>query len=299
MAKELDTRKSHLWAQVRKARVNHLCEEESNFLRPAKYPVNARKVLLGDIAEMVLHTFGPHETPVFSTPPKFDEQSWSLAIQDSELKVEIISRPYWGFGLFSLCYINEITITGQVQRRCRLIYDMLSSLSHRPWEAARQNKFAKVSGKNIGENAYEWQKHIEYIENEFKAEINSLMEKIAEHQEGAISGSNRKLFNEAKDDIEMAEAALRDNNSFAIERALSRVEEALIEADPDYESNVLALKSTSESAQDSLDLIMNETGSNSILEDQIDEIPFVDLSNELSEEEDIPLVDLTSIYEEE
>jgi hypothetical protein len=44
---------------------------------------------------------------------------------------------------------------------------------------------------------------------------------------------------------------------------------------------------------------MNETGSNSILEDQIDEIPFVDLSNELSEEEDIPLVDLTSIYEEE
>ena len=299
MAKELDTRKSHLWAQVRKARVSHLCEEESNFLRPAKYPVNARKVLLGDIAEMVLHTFGPHETPVFSTPPKFDEQSWSLTIQDSELKVEIISRPYWGFGLFSQCYINEISITGQVQRRCRLIYDMLSSLSHHPWKAVWQKKFAKVSGKNTDENANEWQKHIEHIENEFKADINSLKEKITEHQEGEISESSRKLFIEAKDDIEMAEAALRDNNSFAIERALSRVEEALIEADPEYESNILALKSTSESAQDSLDLIMNETGSNSILEDQIDEIPFVDLSNELSEEEDIPLVDLTSIYEEE
>jgi hypothetical protein len=299
VAKELDTRKSHLWAQVRKARVSHLCEDESNFLRPAKYPVDARKVLLGDIAEMVLHTFGPHEIPVFSTPPKFDEQSWALIIQDSELKVEIISRPYWGFGLFTQCYINEISITGHVQRRCRLIYDMLSSLSHHPWEAVRQNKFAKVSGRNIDENTCEWQKHIEHIENEFKAEINSLMEKIAEHQEGEISESNRKLFNEAKDDIEMAEAALRDNNSFAIERALSRVEEALIEADPDYESNILALKNTSESAQAPLDLILNETGSNSILGNQIDDIPLVDLSNELLEEEDIPLIDLTSIYEEE
>lgn len=299
VARELDTHRTLLWAQVRKAKANHLCEQENHYLRPAKYLVKGNKVILGDIAETIILVFDQHETPVFTTPPRFDEQNWVLVIQDSQIKIEITSRPYWGFGLFSLCYANEILITGSTQRKNRLIYDLLSNLNHQPWTAVRQKKFTRFCGKSKDELQSAWEIHNDVISDKFKEDIKSLEGKIKEYEEGELSPSQKKLFIEGREDIEIAEAALKDNNSFAIERAISRVEEALIEADPEYESEKNALLENSDSNEKALVKILDKDNSNPGGNNEPEDIPLVDLSEELSEDDEIPLVDLSLNYEEE
>ena len=60
------------------------------------------------IADALLGVFGAHQTPVLLQPPQFDEQRWVLEVRDSELCATITSTSYWGWGLFSKCFLNLV-----------------------------------------------------------------------------------------------------------------------------------------------------------------------------------------------
>ena len=70
------------------------------------------------------------------------------------------SYSYWGFGLLTRCYANTITLEGPlVERAKRFVFDLVSSLSHKPWEFTRRSKFnSKVS--RTDDNHENWKMHI-------------------------------------------------------------------------------------------------------------------------------------------
>ena len=57
----------------------------------------------------------------------------------------IESRAYWGFGLFSSCFLNSIHMVGPLNRRARLVFDLCASLGRNPWEAKWTGRFAKAT----------------------------------------------------------------------------------------------------------------------------------------------------------
>lgn len=298
MDSTLNPTKSHLWAQVRKAEANHGCDLDGNFLRDSRYPANTKKVILGDIVEMILRTFGPHETPVFVTPPKFDEQNWTLLIQDSEIKVEVSSKPYWGFGLLGVCYLNEITITGPLPRRCRLVYDISAGLGRDAWSASRQKKFVSKSATTMAQHKANWQGHIDFFSEEMADVINKYASLVEKENGEELSFEGKELLLIASENIEIAEAALNDRNSLATERSLSRVEEALIQLKPSFQGERRTLLSADNSSlqEEGGILFSNEgrgggyenddtmVGREEVIDEVIDDIPFIDLTQKNEEE---------------
>ena len=93
----------------------------------------------------------------------------------------------------------------------RIIFDLVSALSHKPWEVSRRGKFnSKVS--NIEQNHETWIAHIERA----REDLNELIE-------------TTRLEKGDVDDIEIAKNALADDNAPAVMRALSRIEADSIE----------------------------------------------------------------------
>ncbi len=234
---------SLLWAQVSKASPDHGHDPDGDVLRSASHPSCVRKVMIGNVAEALIGVFGAHQAPTLTAPPKFDEQQWVLEIMDSELRVEIHSKPYWGWGLFTKCFLNQIILVGPPERRQRLIYDLVAALGQPPWESVWKGRFAKSTGVSWQQHKAAWDAHTipagealgELIEQSrnYLTEARKRLRYLdrGKHSEFDFAAAEAGL-NNAEEDIIIAEQALLDRNSLAAERALDRVELALIGANP-------------------------------------------------------------------
>ena len=202
--------KTTLYAQVRHAGPSHGYDEEG-FLRPKSHPANIATVWLGNIATTLLQSLENPSTPRMIIKPGFDEQKWEFETQSGSLHVKIFSYNYWGFGLFTKCYANTITVEGPLEERARLIFDLAAALDHKPWEFTRSSKFTRKisSTKNNEEN---WKSHIQRARTD-------LLELI----------ETTKLELGDANEIEIARNALADDNAPAVMRALSRMEASSIE----------------------------------------------------------------------
>lgn len=206
----LEALSSTLYAQVRDAGPTHGYDSEG-YLRPKAHPANISTVYLGDIAQTLLKVVQGASTPIMEEKPGFDEQSWAFKCQAGDISIRVSSYSYWGFGLLTKCYANTITLEGPLEERVRIIFDLVSALSHKPWEVSRRGKFnSKVS--NIEQNHETWIAHIERA----REDLNELIE-------------TTRLEKGDVDDIEIAKNALADDNAPAVMRALSRIEADSIE----------------------------------------------------------------------
>ena len=210
MQERLEALTSTLYAQVRDAGPTHGYDSEG-FLRPKAHPANISTVYLGDVAKTLLKVVQGVSTPIMEKKPGFDEQTWIFTCHSGDVSIRIESYSYWGFGLLTRCYANTITMQGPLEERARFVFDLVSSLSHKPWEFSRRSKFnSKIS--NIEDNQETWLAHIERA----RTDLNELIETTL-------------LAKGDSEDIEIARNALADDNAPAVLRALSRIEADSIE----------------------------------------------------------------------
>lgn len=262
---------SILWMQVRNGKPQMKCVE--SLLRPYEYPEKGNKVLLGDVSSALLKISGPHDSVEFITPPTFDEQRWGLGINSSELKIKINSYPYWGFGLFSSCYLNKVELNGSLLKRAKLIFDLVAVLGRNPWEPKISFFWEKATSNNNKKHQEKWLELLNYAKKSMEEEIEEIHSRYLKIKKRA---SDSRLFppnwnqknsenslEEVTKDINIAKQALHDQNAAGLKRALDRAEAKLIEADP-----LVGMQNE--------ELVGNEDSELLI----IDEIPFVDLVNE-------------------
>ncbi len=227
-----DPNRSLLFAQVMSGEPEMKIDEE-NYLRNIGWQGNTSNVFLGDVANVSLRSLGPHDPPRFSKRPEYDEQKWALSSSSGELKINIKSFSYWGFGLWSKCFYNEIELIGPLSLRARCVHDIMASLGRNPWEASRVKKFEKITNASLAEHGECWRELAKYARNEMEEEIN-----IVENEIRSLMGTDpeiKVILENAKNALEDARAALLDRNAPAVERALGRAITALIEAKPDTE----------------------------------------------------------------
>ena len=192
-----------------------------------------RKVFLGDVAKSVLHSLGSHETPKFTDEPNWDEQRWELECKSNDLKIKIHSGHYWGFGLFSRCFYNKIEIYGPLSARSRCVHDIVSTLGRNPWEAVMVKSFERVTGLNMVEHLENWNALIKHAKNEMNEQILRLEDKVRKLR--GVNEDAVELLQSADLSLEEARTALSDRNAPAVERALSRASNSIIQADPKTE----------------------------------------------------------------
>ncbi len=152
----IDATASHLFAQVRSGKPEMKVDDE-NRLRHLNWPEGKTSIYVGDVTEAIIRCFGPHEPPILTTPPGFDQQSWSMVLKDSTMRVEIISKSYWGFGLFDSCFLNQIHIEGPLERRTRLIFDLVASLGRNPWEGKFGLMWKRTTKAGSEEHRHSWE----------------------------------------------------------------------------------------------------------------------------------------------
>ena len=241
----LDARNTVLWAQVRKAKDEFGIEDDGDagILRPSRHPKAGSSIILGDIMTMLMRVFGAHAPPKIVELPGFDEQRWKIEFGDEEVRVEVESRPYWGFGLFASSFYNKITLSGPIDRRCRLVLDLASAIGRPPWEPVRRGRWVKVTGMDAEQHSKHWNLHMNHCRTGFKVEmekreqrINEMEKKLTSLDEDEYPGYDRRAGKSAIEralrDIDVSNKALHEDNAAAVERALARIDIALIEADP-------------------------------------------------------------------
>jgi hypothetical protein len=245
----LDARNTVLWAQVRKAKDEFGIEDDGDagILRPSRHPKAGSSIILGDIMTMLMRVFGAHAPPTIVELPGFDEQRWKIEFGDEEVRVEVESRPYWGFGLFASSFYNRITLSGPIDRRCRLVLDLASAIGRPPWEPVRRGRWVKVTGIDAEQHSKHWNLHMNHCRTGFKAEmekreqrINEMEKKLTNLDEEEYPGYDRRAGKSAIEralrDIDVSNKALHEDNAAAVERALARIDIALIEANPSNQS---------------------------------------------------------------
>ena len=258
---ELHPERSILHAQVRRAKASHCVDESGRFLRPSTFKGPSSKVYLGDVAETLLRCSTGAETPTFSHPPGFDEQRWIMEYTAGSLHVSIQSVPYWGFGLLTSGYRNEVVIQGPVEERARLVHDWVAALQHNPWEFAHRGsakKALQAAGSSLKANEDNWRSHQTRARSLLSEAIASLEHHIDRLEKKG--GVEADMIDLARLEIGLAQQALADDNTPAVERALSRGEAVLLipidEQEEEAHGSVLTIE---------------------------DDIPFVDLSDDASE----------------
>jgi len=300
----LDSRESILYAQVKSGDPEMKIDADER-LRHANFPSAQGSLFLGDVADALLRGFGAHEPPRVVEIPGFDQQRWKIECSDAELSITIESKAYWGFGLFASCFLNTIRMEGPLQRRARLIFDLVSGLGRNPWEATRKKRFAKITGKSNSGHKAAWEDLIERgredlsnaIQN-MQSQAIALEEILPQLVESAPSGWDLEFAQskiaQLRNECDTANDALHDKTAAGVERALARAEKFLIEADPrtevsgQHESGDDLLESMTEIESEELDLsekiLLHEElptevrRTHEALDD--DNIPFVDLSEE-------------------
>lgn len=268
-----DPNSSLLYAQVISGEPKMVRDNEG-FLRTMNWNNKKNNVFLGDIANVSLRSLGPHDPPKFIEKPEYDEQKWTLSSSAGELGMKITSKSYWGFGLFSKCFYNEIELTGPLSLRARCVHDIMASLGRNPWEASRIKKFENETNASITEHGKCWEDLAKYARAEMEEEI-----KVVEESIKSLIGTDKEIENileAAKFAIGDARAALLDRNAPAVERALGRAVTALIEAKPDTEVRSSELESMIARVENiKLQSNESEIRASDLLEDEIE---FVDLT---------------------
>ena len=282
----IDATKSVLVAQVRRAEASHKIDTVHNLLRGKHFTGPSSVVYLGDLAGALLAQLPHPETPVFSESPGFNEQRWTLETTSGDLSVNIVSRPYWAWGLLSSGYLNVITLEGPLEERARLVLDTISALGQPPWEFAHQTSASrwmrrKASEINLKTNEQNWQ-------NLYHAAREALLEAIEnmkEKADGTLStttDSQPAWMAAVEDDLYMARQALAEDNAPGVERALARLEATLIGMNgAAQEGHVQAPEVVMSDGSDVMDIVLVTSGGRTSLPDVYaeEDVPFVDLSN--------------------
>lgn len=297
-SKQSNSTETFLYAQVIRGDPEMKIDSEQR-LRHSNFPGAEGSLFLGDVANSLLRCFGPHEPPKVISVPGFDQQKWIIEFADTELVVRIESKSYWGFGLFASCFMNSIHLTGPLNRRARLIFDLCAALGRNPWEAKWSGKFSKKVNLDQIELKKNWEDLIEKGHADLMLTIDSIREmtNILENElpsltdsapeEWDVTSANEKI-SEARMECDIATDALHDRSAKGVERALSRAEACIIEADPRTEVSAQykggdVIEEMAAIEADDIDL------TDKILEiEQVpdeynfkeEDIPFVDLANE-------------------
>lgn len=269
----LDPNKTILWAQVREGQPQMSIDIEGR-LRPAGIKGNST-VYLGDVARAALRSLGPADPPFFESKPGYDEQRCRFSTSSGDVSMVVLSDSYWGFGLVARCFVNQIEITGPLALRARIVHDIAATLGRNPWEPSWTSRFEKKTRATISEHRSAWEGLIHYARDEMNEEITNLSEKVS-----ALRGGEdiELILNQAEQNLDEARAALADLNAPAVERALARANQALVEADPTTE-----VRSSEAAAADSRILTWwdktekEEVEASHLLDD---ELPVVDLTGE-------------------
>ncbi len=298
---------SILFAQVKKANSDHKIEPESNLLRSKHFHIG-KPVYLGNVAIRLLSQLSQPDTPFFVQPPSFNEQIWRFTCKSSSLSISVESISYWGFGLFNSGYLNRIEITGPIQERAKVFFDLVAALSHNPWEFRHQRHAGKVMQKeslSIEGNEKSWRYLLQLASSQMEEQI-AIMAQRAKIVEKRVASnkdndnSDQRMshasLQSALHDLEVARSAHADDNSPAVERALARVEASLINADPSTQQEL----DEEEQLDASLDGHIMQLGGDEI-DDKVDTI---DLSEDEEADveltaEDAVIVNLAQIKEEE
>ena len=269
----LDPNKTVLWAQVREGQPQMSIDIEGR-LRPAGIKGNST-VYLGDVARATLRSLGPADPPFFESKPGYDEQRWRFSTSAGDVSMVVLSDSYWGFGLVARCFVNRIEITGPLALRARIVHDIAATLGRNPWEPSWTSRFEKRTSAAISEHRSAWKGLIHHARDEMNEEITNLSEKVS-----ALRGDEdiEIILNQADQNLDEARAALADHNAPAVERALARATQALVEADPTTEVR------SSEAAASGSGILTwwdktekEEVEASHLLED---ELPVVDLTGE-------------------
>ena len=193
-------------------------------------------------------------------------------------------------------------MVGPLNRRARLIFDLCASLGRNPWEAKWKGRFAKATNVAASVEKFQWESliergHADLVDSidavrskaqALEKELPSLAEQAPDGWEGNLA---LEEIGAALAECDVASDALHDRSAAGVERALSRAEAHLIEADPRTEvaaqhSGGDVLEEMAAIEADEIDL------SDSILE--FDELPEDAVrTHEAIAKEDIPFVDLS------
>ena len=277
-----------LLCQVSSAKAEHCVETATGLLRRANFPGESRVVYLGNVAGAIIRAMESPETPEFIETPGYNEQKWRLKTTSGAMSVTISSEPYWGFGLFTSGYLNTVEISGPINIIARLVFDLDASLATSPWRFKHARSVNKYLAKNhpgtsIEANEKTWQTLINQCKNNSNEMIH-VMTQAVDNIEQKVSMVNdfqgwskdKAMVNiaAARYDLAIAKEALADRNMPSVERALARIEAALIEANPDH--------------------AMNEDDGGFSMDKSLQKISFdEDLMIKSVDDESIPLIDLT------
>ena len=277
-----------LVGQVTKAKSNHRVEKSTRLLRNDRFPGDTNVVYLGNIASAIIASLESPDTPEFLEMPGYNEQKWQLKTVSGPLTVKITSDSYWGFGLLTSGYLNVIQLNGPASVVARLVFDLVASSSWQPWRFKHSRSAKKYLAKSFPEitiesNEKAWSNLINVCKDEtnelivvMEAAINNVEKKIRaiDELEGWSKNKAEVSIASAKYDLNIAREALQDRNIPSVERAIARIEAALIESNPDN--------------------AMNEENSGFVIDKDLASIRFdEDLVIKPAEDESIPLLDLT------
>ncbi len=188
------------------------------------------KVYLGDVARAALRSLGTHDPPVFTRMPRVDEQNWELLCENDEVKMSISSSHYWGFGLFSRCFMNRIVMEGSLPSRARCVMDIVSSLGRNPWEPTRVKAFERSTSGLMTEHTSSWDGLISLARESMSDDITRLQDSV--HRMRGVDEAGDVHLDSADEALDRAREALADKNAPAVDRALSRASSAIVRADP-------------------------------------------------------------------
>ena len=192
-------------------------------------------------------------------------------------------------GFLTSGYLNIIELAGPQSVIARLVFDLVASSSWQPWRfkhpKSASNKYLAKSHPSIsiGSNEKTWANLVEVCKQDTNELISVMVNAIdniekkvsaIEILEGWSKSKAEVSVATAKADLDIAKQALADQNLPSVERAISRIEAALIEANQDN--------------------AMNEDNSGAIIDKSLETIRLDgDLIVNPTDDESIPLVDLT------
>jgi len=277
-----------LIGQVTKAKSNHRVEKSTRLLRNDRFPGDTNVVYLGNIASAIIASLESPDTPEFLEMPGYNEQKWRLKTVSGPLTVTITSDSYWGFGLLTSGYLNVIQLNGPASVVARLVFDLVASSSWQPWRFKHSRSAKKYLAKSFPEitiesNEKAWSNLVGVCKDEtneliivMESAINNVERKIRaiDKLEGWSKSKAEVSIASANYDLNIAREALQDRNIPSVERAIARIEAALIESNPDN--------------------AMNEENSGFFIDKDLASIRFdEDLVIKPADDESIPLLDLT------
>lgn len=224
--------RSILYAQVWSGKPR-MSIDDGGLITLEEKKISSGKIYLGDVAESAIRSLGSHRNPEVIEEPSYDEQKWKIVCKSNELKLKISSVAYWGFGLFAKCFLNEIILEGPLSNRARCIHEIVATLGRNPWEPVRVRAFEKKTKASMINHAKSWESLISYAKDEFLEIIEEQREKVRKLR--GIEKEYEYLLDNAEIYLDEALMALSDKNIPAVERALSRASNSIIQSDTSTE----------------------------------------------------------------